>query len=133
MRYLWLLALVLTAGCGETGLCVNTEIRRLASPDGRLEAVLFERNCGATTGFSSQVSILAAGAALDPVGGNALVIDADHGAAPTEAWGGPEVEMRWVGPRTLRLRHHPAARVFHEGDRIAGVSIVRDASPHLNR
>lgn len=133
MRYLWLVAAVLAAGCGEADLCANTEVRRLASPDGRLDAVLFERNCGATTGFSSQVSILTAGAALDPVGGNTLVIDDNAGAAPSGPWGGPEVEMRWVGPRTLRLRHHPAARLFHAGDRVAGVTIVRDASPHISR
>jgi len=131
MRYLWLVWLSLVAGCGSADLCANTELRRLSSPDGRLDAVLFERNCGATTGFSSQVSVLPARAVLNPLFGNALVVDDNEGAAPVADWGGPDVEMRWDGVRTLRLRHHSAARVFHATDQVEGATVIRDTWPHV--
>jgi hypothetical protein len=33
----------------------------MPSPDGRRDAVMFQRDCGATTGFSTQISILDTG------------------------------------------------------------------------
>lgn len=47
----------------------------MGSPDHRVEAVVFERNCGATTGFSTQVSIIRQGTSLGNDGGNVLVMD----------------------------------------------------------
>ena len=38
--------------------CANTVSAEHISPDGKLRAVLFERDCGATTNWSSQISIL---------------------------------------------------------------------------
>jgi hypothetical protein len=38
-------------------MCATTVTDRFASPDGRREAVLFQIDCGATTGFNSQVSM----------------------------------------------------------------------------
>ncbi len=38
--------------------CANTVIAESLSPDSEWKAVLFERSCGATTGYSTQVSLI---------------------------------------------------------------------------
>src|SRR5688572_31763376 len=92
--------LFLLQGCG---LCSNDEVGRFASPDSKLEAVVFQRDCGATTGFSTQVSIVLKGSPLPDQGGNVFVADADHGRAPSASWGGPPVNVAWSSRRTLKL------------------------------
>jgi hypothetical protein len=46
----------LLAGCGD--MCANEVSQTLISPSGRYVAYVFSRNCGATTGFNTQVSVL---------------------------------------------------------------------------
>jgi len=48
---------LLLSGCD---LCGNDIKLTVASPDGKLKAVVFKRSCGATTGFSMQVAVLTA-------------------------------------------------------------------------
>ena len=88
------------AECGEAG-CGNRVIEDLPSPDGRYHAVVFV-DCGATTDFSTQVSVLPAGEAASD-GGNVFIVDADHGRAPRAAHGGPAVTTRWVGNDQLEI------------------------------
>lgn len=40
--------------------CGNDEVREFLSPNGRVKAVVFRRNCGATTSHSTHVSVLRA-------------------------------------------------------------------------
>ena len=56
-------------------VCENTVIESQPSPDGIWKVVLFERSCGATTGFSSQVSLLQAQQDLPSNGGNIYVAE----------------------------------------------------------
>jgi hypothetical protein len=41
-----------------SGLCGNTIIQTSTSPNQKYKLVLYQRDCGATTGFSSQISLL---------------------------------------------------------------------------
>ncbi|MDB5468956.1 MAG: hypothetical protein JWR84_516 [Caulobacter sp.] len=95
----------------------------MTAPDGRHDAVLFERSCGATTGFSSQVSIVRRGAKADGAG-NVLIADDDHGKAPAAAWGGPDIDLGWTAADQLVVRHHPSARLFDTHASVAGVTIL---------
>lgn len=95
--------------------CGNTVVERLASPDGRREAVLFERNCGATTGFSTQVSVLRNGRRLANERGNVFVASTNGG--PYGAWGGPLVRLTWDGVKVLRL-HHASSATIHRAERL---------------
>src|SRR5947208_16689490 len=63
--------------------------------DGALDAVLFQRDCGATTGFSTQVSVVSLGQQSPDEPASAFVADCDHGAAPSASWGGPPAAMAW--------------------------------------
>jgi hypothetical protein len=114
LRLELLLTGMLVALSGGCGLCGNDEVVRVASPDAILEAVIFQRNCGATTDFSTQISIVARGASLPDSGGNTYVADRDHGKAPKASWGGPQADVEWSGPRKVKIFTHPDARVFHK-------------------
>lgn len=68
-------------------ICGNEIWAEYNSADGELRAVIFERNCGGTTGFSTQVSILEVDNALPNEGGNIYVVDGRPDAvAPTISW-----------------------------------------------
>jgi len=56
-------------------LCANTLITSSLSPDGKWSVVFFERNCGATTGFSSQVSLIQADEELENDAGNIYIAE----------------------------------------------------------
>ena len=104
-----LICAVLPSGCA---MCGNDEIRRSQSPDGTLEAVVFQRDCGATTGFSTQVSIVTTQSTLPNSGGNTWIADCDHGAAPSAPWGGPPIRIKWTGSRELMIEYDHRTRVF---------------------
>jgi hypothetical protein len=112
------------AGCFDAGGgCANERLVDRPSPDGRWHAVVFQRDCGATTGVSTQVSVLPAGDSLRNEGGNAFTSDDDHGAAPAVAGGGPTVSTRWIAPDTLEVRFHPRSRVFTREEKVGAVAI----------
>jgi hypothetical protein len=68
-----LLVAVVLAACRD--MCGNEISQSVASPSGSLKAVVFARDCGATTGFSTQVSILPNTKSLPNEAGNVLVLN----------------------------------------------------------
>ena len=113
--------------CGAAA-CDNTVLSDIQSPDGQHHAVVFGRNCGATTDFSTQVSIEARS---NPVSGagNIFIADTDHGKAPTGPGGGPEVTARWVDASAVEISYNARARVFHKAARQDGVEVRFATSP----
>ena len=97
--------------CLDLGDCTNKILQDVPSPDGRRHAVIFDRECGATTGFSTQVSVLTRGRTVED-GGNVFVADSDHRKAPTGASGEPIVTVHWLDKRTLEVRYDSRARIF---------------------
>ncbi len=55
------------------GMCGNEIYAEEYSPDNRYKAVVFQRDCGSTTGFSTQISIIKMNAALQNKSGNIFV------------------------------------------------------------
>ena len=96
----------------------------MPSPDGKLQAVVFERDCGATTDFSTQVSLLQRGATLPDNPGSVLVLDRDHGRAPSGPGGGPTVVVRWLADDSLAISFDRRARLFQHTDSLGGVRIA---------
>lgn len=117
---LLLILLVPLSGCG---LCANTVLDRYRAPDHSIEVVVFERNCGATTDFSTQASIGEINAGTGNQGGNIFIADTNRGAAPAGKGGGPELRVRWIDTRTIELAHHRAARVFEARSEHGGIKI----------
>jgi hypothetical protein len=104
-------------------MCANEVLREHSSPGGKLKVVVFQRDCGATTGFSTQASILSAEEDLPEEGGNLFVSDTNHGAAPSGPGGGPEVRVGWKNARELWLSHHRNARIFKAEREVQGISV----------
>lgn len=108
---------LLAAGAGAMwwfarDMYANTVILEAVAPDQKFKAVVFERDCGATTDFSTQVSILSAADVLSNESGNVFVADADHGRAPRGPGGGPDIRVSWRSDQRLRIAHHPSVRIF---------------------
>lgn len=112
------------AGCSDT--CANEIVTEIASPARGFKAVMFRRDCGATTSYSTQVSILAEGAELSGTG-NVYRADDDHGVAPVGEWDGPWAEIRWIGPRQLLVRYAAGSRIFEQSDGQSGISVSYEA------
>ena len=92
--------------------CANSAIAEYSAPGGRIKAVVFERDCGATTGFSSQVSLLSIGESLPNESGNIFV--ANHAGG---------VRVSWRSDTNLRIEHHANARLFKSEPQYENVSV----------
>ena len=115
------IALIALGGC--TADCKDTVVERLLSPDGKPEAVLFQRDCGATTGFTTQISVVESGEEVSG-GGNAFVADDNHGKARVGAWEGPWAEIHWLTANRVRIRYARKSRIFEQSETGGPVEIV---------
>ncbi len=96
------------------GLCVNTIYQTEVSPDKTHRAVIFQRNCGATTGFSTQVSILGHDDALPEGKGNTYI-----------AAGHPQItklQLNWLDEMHLSIRNTDSA-AFKSETRIGSIQV----------
>ncbi len=105
-------------------MCGNQILKEYPSPSGKLKAVVFERDCGATTGFSTHVSIVQAGNVLENEGANLFSADTDHDRAPSGLGGGPEIRFRWLTDSSAELQHHPLVRIFRAENKVKGVRVA---------
>jgi hypothetical protein len=112
-------------------MCGNRLQTALSSPNGKLQAVIFERNCGATTGVSQQVSILEAGLGLPNEAGNIFRAEMYYGYDPDNPGNSnPEIEARWAGNDELIITtHNQRAKIFHVAQELKGVRIRHDVTP----
>jgi hypothetical protein len=99
-----------------SGLCGNQVISISVAPGGEMKALHFIRNCGATTGFSTQISVLRSTERLLNRSGNAFISD----LGPHE----PQVLLDWTDANHLVVHHHPSVRLFLTKKRVRGVSIA---------
>jgi hypothetical protein len=111
-----------SACLGGADMCANDVALRIDAPGGDNSAVLFQRDCGATTGFSTQISILRPGE-VPTEKGNVFIADDDHGAAAEGFWRGPKAEMQWLAPDRLVIRYAARSRIFLRREAQSGVRI----------
>jgi hypothetical protein len=104
--------------------CRNSVVSEIPSPSGRVKLVVFQRDCGATTGFSTQASLLKQGEQLGSEPGNVVVADTNHGFAPSGPGGGPQIGATWESDSALILELHPAARTFRAEHLVTGVAVT---------
>ena len=92
------------AGC-DIWSCENELFQTVFSPDKSLKVVVFERDCGATTGFNRQVAILK-----------------NSGLVPKHASidsflclaGQPRVEVVWGSSTEVRIRYESRRKVLRK-------------------
>ena len=120
------------SGCIDP--CGNDILTETRSPDGRFKVVVFQRDCGATTGSSTQVSIIPSGEEFltaatswrSTQSGNVFVADTNHGEAPAGPGGGPVVQVEWLDPTHLRVTHDKRARVASSATSVNGVNVEHE-------
>lgn len=88
-----------------TPRCANDVLGEIASPDGAHKAVIFDRDCGATTPFSTQVSLLPADDAVGNEPGNLFAAEDELGDA------GPRVAVSWEDPTHVAVQYEAGAHV----------------------
>jgi hypothetical protein len=92
--------------------CENEVVDTITSPSGKIKAVMFGRNCGATTGFNTQVSIVDADDDVPDDGGNVMIVD-------------DEVPLRiqWISDDELSIAGWRKTQVFKQEATVNGVQI----------
>lgn len=118
MRFAAFASFLLLSGCGIIDGCENITIREVSSATGR--AILFHRECGATAGFSTQVSFLTSGE-TNTGGGNVFVAD---GGGRLGAWGGPWADVAWSPTGQLIISYDAGARLFTQARTKGGIDII---------
>ncbi len=117
-------AALTVSACGGD-ICNNRIADQVVSPDGTLQAVTFERDCGATTDYSTHISIVALG--NSPLStGNALIVS---GGTSRENWHGVEATARWSGPNALDVTLAADSEIFFEQHSVEGVEITYRRMP----
>jgi hypothetical protein len=76
-------------------MCGNEIFKEVNSPSLEFKAVIFQRDCGATTGFSTQVSVIPITETLPNEGGNVLIIDGHPGDT--------QLEISWLSNYELKI------------------------------
>ncbi|MGN0921707.1 MAG: hypothetical protein ACI4NJ_08320 [Cellvibrio sp.] len=76
-------------------MCENEVFKQTYSPNQELKAVIFQRSCGATTDFNTQVSLLVKNEALPNDSGNVLVIEGH----PNDTL----LEINWLSNDELKI------------------------------
>ncbi len=114
----WLLPFTLAA-CGD-GLCGNRVTQRALAPDGRREAVVFVRDCGATTAFATHVTIGAPGEV--PEGSSGLFVATRGNAHPD--WGDAEAHVEWTRPAHLTITRDALSQLFESDGSFDGGSVT---------
>ena len=96
-------------------LCDNEVFSQENSPDGKYKALIFQRDCGATTGFSTQVSVLDITEELENEGGN-VFITANH---PNDN----RIELHWINASSLIIRNTKSTKPSRKEAKIGSVEI----------
>lgn len=120
---------LLLAGCGET--CRNEVVQEVVSPDGQNKAVIFQRDCGATSSFTTQVSVLRRNETLSG-SGNVFVADDNHGLVEVGDWGGPWVGVRWSGSEHLQVIYAKGARIYHQVENVGAITVSFRTRDHTS-
>jgi len=96
-------------------LCENEIISLSTSPNGNWKVVLFERSCGATTGYTSQISLVKAAEQLPNEAGNIYVESGYPGGYQIEWVSDNKVNIRGVkGKWSLKLSYFKGVQFSYE-------------------
>jgi hypothetical protein len=93
--------------------CEETEYRTIPSPDGSHEAVIHERDCGATTPFNTQVSVVkrlpVAEASREPL----FVVHGEY-----------DLPVRWIDDATVAIGVPAGEQVYRKDTIFDGGRVV---------
>lgn len=91
-------------------MCGNDIKQKFPSPNGENVAYIFERSCGATTGFSPQLSILDKDEDFKNESGNTFRSDKDF-------------SIKWIDENTLKVIYDNSSESSEMNRKVNGVRI----------
>jgi hypothetical protein len=92
------------------GACGNEIVREVPSPSGKKVAYVFTRDCGATTGYSPQLSILNKGDHFENESGNAFRLD-------------KAFSVEWVNENKLTVTYDQSSEIYKIDKKVNGVTV----------
>lgn len=104
--------------------CGNKKYIEKLSPNKDKKAIVFEYDCGATTDFSTHISILNSDEILEKTeSGNLFVADSNHGESNMN---GEIIDLNinWLDNQTLIIDYDKKARVFKNKKTKSGINII---------
>lgn len=103
MRLLMLLAVVLLSVSCDAWDCKNRLFQTVPSPDSKLKVVVYQRTCGATTGFNRQLAVLRSNQAFP----SKARLDYFFDIA-----GEPKIQVIWKSNTDLLIRHESSGKIY---------------------
>ncbi|WP_066061404.1 hypothetical protein [Neobacillus soli] len=91
-------------------MCGNDIKQKVLSPNGENVAYIFERNCGATTGLSPQLSILNKGEKFQNESGNTFRTD-------------KEFSVEWLNDKNLNVIYDKTSENYEMDKKVNGIKI----------
>ena len=91
-------------------MCGNDIKQKIPSPSGEKVAYVFERSCGATTGFSPQLSILNNDDEFQIESGNTFRSD-------------KEFSIEWLGEKNLKVNYDKSSETSEMDKRVNGIKV----------
>ncbi|MFS0671376.1 DUF5412 family protein [Peribacillus frigoritolerans] len=86
-------------------MCGNEIVQKSASPSGDKVAYIFQRDCGATTEASYQLSLIDADEELPNKSGNTFVSDNDF-------------QIKWINNKKLRVNYKNSSETYEMDKRV---------------
>ena len=91
-------------------MCGNDIKQKIPSPNGQNVAYVFERSCGATTGFSPQLSVLNKDDDFQNESGNTFRSDKDF-------------SIEWIDEKNIKVIYDKSYETSEMGKKVNGVRI----------
>jgi hypothetical protein len=91
-------------------MCGNDIKQKIPSPNGQNIAYVFERSCGATTGFSLQLSILYKDEKFENESGNTIRTD-------------KEFSIEWANNKSLKVIYDKSSETYKMDKKVNGIKI----------
>jgi len=133
LRIPLLAGLVLLApSCGPRFHCGSDQATTVTSPDSSARAVVFRRNCGATAGFSTEVSVIPLNEPLptgDVIGNVFAVGDTSLYRGPDATSDALSMKVEWVSSRLLQITYNERAAILRQHQERQGVRIAYRTLP----
>ena len=79
-------------------MCGNDVYQSVLSPNKKQKVIVFERDCGATTGFTTQISIIPENEQLANESGNIFTADGHPDDNPTK--------VSWINDNTIEIQEN---------------------------
>ncbi len=126
MRFLFLYLMLITIGFSQCvtnigGECSNTIYKQIDNEKKIFKIIKFDRNCGATTSNSIQLSVLNFNDSLPNDGGNIFISDSKVGGYIERD---TSVEVIWIDNNLILIKYDRDLRIFKNDTLVNNIKIM---------